>query len=587
MLAGTAQAAPEHGIAMHGAPKYPANFTHLDYVRADAPKGGELRRALTGSFDSLNHYVIKGNPGAGRELVHETLLKRAWDEPFTMYGLVADTVETPNDRSWVAFTIRPEARFHDGSPLTVDDVIFSFETLRDKGRPNHRLYYRKVTRVERVGSRGVRFTFQPGSDDRELPLIMGLMPILSRSYYATHTFDESTLTPPLGSGPYRVASVDPGRSIVYERVPDYWGRDLAINRGQNNFERIRFDYFRDSNVAFEAFKAGQTDVRQETNPTTWATGYDFPAAKDGKVVLEKLPQGRPEGMSGYVLNLRRELFADPRVREALGLAFDFEWINANLLYGAYARTTSFFANSELAATGEPTAAERKLLDPLKAQLAPAVFGPAAMPPTTDGSGNNRANLGRADQLLKDAGWTIRNGKRRRADGTELAFEVLLLSAQDEKVALTWARSLERLGVTARVRTVDSSQFELRRRTFDYEVLAHNWGVTLSPGNEQAHYWGSAAAAEEGTRNYIGLKDPAVDQLITQIVAARTRDDLVAATRALDRVLRAGHYVVPHYYLPEDRVALWNRLAHPDVMPTYGYVIETWWQDPAKAATNPR
>lgn len=572
---------------MHGAPKYTAGFGHFDYARPDAPKGGELRRGLTGSFDSLNHFVIKGNPVAGRELVHETLLKRAWDEPFTMYGLIAETVETPADRSWVAFTIRPEARFHDGTPITVDDVISSYETLRERGRPNHRLYYRKVAKVERVGERGVRFVFQPGSDDRELPLIMGLLPILSRAYYVNREFDESTLVPPMGSGPYRVASVDAGRSIVYERVPDYWGKDLAVNRGHHNFDRIRFDYYRDSNVAFEAFKAGQTDIRDEPNPVLWATSYDFPAVKDGKVVLEELPQGRPAGMSGYVYNLRRPLFQDARVREALGLAFDFEWINANLLYGAYSRTTSFFANSELAAGGAPTPGELALLEPLKARLAPAVFGPAVQPPVTDGSGNNRANLGRADRLLKEAGWTIRNGKRSRADGTELAFEVLLLSAQDEKVALTWARSLERLGVTARVRTVDSSQFELRRRTFDYDMLVHTWGVTLSPGNEQAHYWGSAAAEQEGTRNYIGLKDPAVDALIEKIVAARTRDDLVAGTRALDRVLRAGHYVVPHYYLPEDRVALWNRLGHPAAMPTYGYVIETWWQDPTRAQALPR
>lgn len=572
---------------MHGAPKYAAGFQQFDYVRADAPKGGELRRGLTGSFDSLNHFVIKGNPVAGRELVHETLLKRAWDEPFTMYGLIADTVETPDDRSWVGFTIRPEARFHDGSPITIDDVIFSFETLRDKGRANHRLYYRKVAKVERVGARGVRFVFQPGEDDRELPLIMGLMPILSRAYYATREFDESTLVPPLGSGPYRVAAVDAGRSITYERVAEYWGRDLAVNRGHHNFDRIRFDYYRDSNVAFEAFKAGQTDLRDEPNPVLWATSYDFPAVQDGRVVLEKLPQGRPAGMSGYVFNLRRPLFADARVREALGLAFDFEWINANLLYGAYTRTESYFANSELAAKGEPSAAERALLEPLRARLSPAVFGPAVLPPRTDGTGNNRTHLAQADRLLKDAGWSIANGKRRRADGTELSFEVLLLSAQDEKVALTWARSLERLGITARVRTVDSAQFELRRRTFDYDVLVQSWGVTLSPGNEQAHYWGSAAADQEGTRNYIGLKDSAVDALIGSLVAARTRADLVAATGALDRVLRAGHYVVPHYFLPEDRVALWNRLGHPAVMPTYGYVIETWWQDPARAQALPR
>ncbi|MEQ8246788.1 MAG: extracellular solute-binding protein [Alphaproteobacteria bacterium] len=579
----TASAEPMHGIAMHGAPKYPAGFEHLDYVNPDAPKGGSLGRGLQGTFDSLNPYILKGTPAAGRHHVFESLLKRVWDEPFTLYGLIAETVETPDDRSWVEFTLRPEARFHDGTPITIDDVIFSHETLRDRGQANMQLFYRKVTRVERVGTRGVRFAFDPDQADRELPLLMGLMPILSKAYYATRPFDESTLEPPLGSGPYRVAAVDPGRRIRYERVADYWGKDLAVNRGQDNFDVVEYEYFRDGNVLFEAFKTGAFDFRAEGSATQWATAYDFPAVKDGRVKREEIANGRPAGMRALVFNTRRDLFADPRVREALGYAFDFEWINANLLHGAFERTTSFFANSDLAATGPPTPAELALLEPWRGQVPAAVFAAPQQLPRSDGTGNNRANLRTARQLLQDAGWVVRDGAMVRAsDGTPFAFEILLVFPEDERIALTFVRNLERLGIKVSVRTVDTAQYEFRRQTYDYDMIVHTWRITLSPGNEQAHYWGTAAADQEGTRNYIGVKSAAVDAMIYQVTASRDRAQLVSAMRALDRVLLAGHYVIPLYHQRGDRLAYWDKFARPQTIPTYGFVLETWW---AKDAAN--
>jgi microcin C transport system substrate-binding protein len=572
-----AQAEPMHGIAMHGAPTYGPDFDHLSYVNPDAPKGGALRRGLQGTFDSLNPFILKGSPAAGRHHVFESLLKRVWDEPFTLYGLIAETVETPEDRSWVEFTLRPEARFHDGAPITVDDVVFTYETLRAQGRANMRLFYSKVARVDRVGARGVRFTFDPAQADRELPLLMGLMPIISKAYYADRTFDETTLEPPMGSGPYRVASVDPGRIITYERVADYWGKDLAINRGQDNFAAIRYEYFRDGNVLMEGFKSGAFDFRAEGSAVQWATGYNFPAAKDGQVKREELINQRPAGMRALVFNSRRDLFADPKVRQALGFAFDFEWINANLLHGAFERTTSFFANSELAAQGAPSPDEHALLERWRGQVPDTVFEEAVIPPVTDGSGNVRANLRIARRLLQEAGWVVRDGAMVRAsDGTRFAFDILLVFPENERIALTFARNLERLGIKVGVRTVDTAQYEFRRQTYDYDMIIHTWRISLSPGNEQAHYWGAAAADQPGTRNYIGIKSAAVDWLIDQVTNSPDRRQLVTAMRALDRVLRAGHYVVPLYHQQVDRVAYWNKFGRPDVIPTYGFVLESWW-----------
>lgn len=573
---------------MHGTLKYGPDLTHLDYVNPDAPKGGELRLALTGTFDSLQPFIIKGSAAAGRQYVFESLLKRVWDEPFSLYGLIAESVEVPDDRSWVAFTLRPEARFQDGSPITVDDVIFSMETLRDQGRPNHKLFYSKIARTERLGERTVKFIFKEEEADRELPLLMGLMPIVSKAYYTGREFNQTSLEPPLGSGPYRIVKVDPGRAVVYQRDETYWGRGLPINRGQNNFERIRFDYFRDGNVLIEAFKAGEYDLRRESSADRWATNYAFPAVANGKVKMEMLPNTRPAGMRGFVFNTRREIFADVRVREAIGQLFDFEWTNENLLRGAYKRTTSYFANSDLASSGLPSAAELVLLDPFRGQIPESVFSAEFKVPVSDGSGNIRPALRRAQALLKDAGWEVRERKMTRVtDGRRLAFEILLVSPSDEKIALTFARNLERLGVEAKVRTVDLAQYIFRRRTYDYDMIINRWGISLSPGNEQAFYWGSEAADQDGTRNYMGVKDPAVDAMVKKIGASVDRAALVTAVRALDRILLAGHYVVPLYHLTEDRVAYWDRLGRPEVTPIYGFVLETWWEDPVKAAALPR
>ena len=581
-LAGTeAPAAPAHGIAMHGEPKYGPGFRHLDYVNPDAPRGGEMRRAATGTFDNLNPFIIKGVVAHGRHHVFESLLKRTWDEPFSLYGLIAETIDVPDDRSSIAFTLRPEARWHDGSPITVDDVIFSWETLKEQGRPNHRLYYGKVREIERPDARTVRFVFDTDPPDRELPLILGLMPIISKAYYADVTFDETTLTPPLGSGPYVIESVDAGRSIVYRRNPDYWGRDLPINRGQHNVERISYDYYRDDDVMMEAFRAGEYDLRLERSATRWATGYDFPAVDDGRVRLEQLPHGRPSGMFAMVFNTRRGVFADRAVRYALSLAFDFAWVNRALLQGAYVRTGSIFDNSELGSRGLPEGGELALLEPHRETLPPELFDTAYHAPAVEGG--LRKNLAAARRLLAEAGWEVRDGALVRAsDGLPMAFEILLANPGNEKIALAFIRNLERLGVAAKVRTVDTAQYQYRRNVYDFDMIVYRWGMSLSPGNEQAFYWGAEAADQEGTRNYPGIRDPAVDDLIARMTEARAREDFVDVVRAMDRVLMWGHYLLPLYHLNDDRYAYWDKYGRPEVTPVYGAVLDTWWEEPGKA-----
>ena len=574
-------AAPTHGIAMHGAPKYGPDFQHLDYVNPVAPKGGELKRAATGTFDNLNPFIIKGVVAHGRHHVFESLLKRTWDEPFSLYGLIAESVEVPDDRSSVTFTLRPEARFHDGSPITVDDVIFSWETLKEQGRPNHRLYYNKVRKIERPDERTVRFLFETETPDRELPLILGLMPIVSKAYYSSVTFEETTLTPPLGSGPYRIESVDAGRGIVYRRDPDYWGQHLPINRGQNNFDRIGYDYYRDDEVMMEAFRAGEYDLRQELSATRWATGYDFPAVEDGRVTLELLPHGRPSGMFAMVFNTRQPMFADRAVRYALSLAFDFEWINKALLQGAYVRTNSIFDNSELGARGLPEGGEIALLELHRDRLPPELFDAAYHAPAVEGG--LRKNLATARRLLAEAGWGIDDGSlRRTSDGLPMAFEILLVNPGNEKIALNFTRNLKRLGVEAKVRTVDTAQYQYRRNVYDFDMLIYRWGMSLSPGNEQAFYWGAEAATQEGTRNYPGIEDPVVDELIALMTQAREREDFVDTIRAMDRVLMWGHYLLPLYHLNDDRFAYWDKFGRPAFTPVYGAILDAWWEEPGKA-----
>ncbi|MGE0668565.1 MAG: extracellular solute-binding protein [Sphingomonadales bacterium] len=573
VAAPVAAAAPMHGIAMHGEPKYKAGFSHTDYVNPDAPKGGRLVMSKAGSFDSLNPFIIRGNRADGVSLTFDTLMTRGLDEPFTLYGLIAESVEVPDDRSWVIFRLRPEARFHDGRPVTADDVIFSLETLRDHGRPNHHTYYSQVTRIEKLGPRAVKLSFG-ATADRELPMILGLLPVLPKHWFEGRVFDQPSLDAIPGTGPYKVETVSPGRSITYRRDPGYWGRDLPINRGRYNFDRVRFDYFRDDDMALEAFKAGSVDFRAETSPRKWASAYDGEALRDGRIVMRVLPNGLPAGLNGMVFNTRRPLFRDRRVREALVEAFNFEWLNEKLFYGAYARTMGIFDNSELSAPLEPGPDERRLADELGASDHPALRAPLRPPPRAGDGG--RANLARAKSMLDALGYRLRNGALADPAGAPFRFEIMLDDPSNLRVAQQYARDLARLGIRAEPRLVDAAQYQERMTTYDFDMAVYFWGQSLSPGNEQAFYWGSAAADRPGTRNYMGVKDPLIDRLVERITAARTRAGLVTAARLLDRVIRAGVYVIPLYHLKGDRVAYWNRIAMPEVTPLTGYAFETWW-----------
>ncbi|MGJ3260098.1 MAG: extracellular solute-binding protein [Rhodospirillales bacterium] len=574
---------PQHGIAMHGDLKYGPDFKHFDYVNPDAPKGGKIRLGAIGGFDSLNPFIVKGNAAGGASFVYDTLLTSSADEAFSEYGLLAETVRVPDDRSWVEFKLRDGARWHDGKPVTADDVIFSFNTMVEKGRPFFRFYYGSVERAVKIGPKTVRFDFKPG-ENRELPLILGQLTVLPKHYWETREFDATTLEPPLGSGAYRVKSVEPNRSIVLERVEDYWGKDLPVNVGTNNFDVIEFEYYRDAQVAIEAFTGGRFDFRRENSSKAWATAYDVPAVKNGLIKLEEFDHDRPAGMQGFAFNMRRDMFKDPKVREALAYAFDFEWSNKNLFYGQYTRTRSYFENSELAATGLPSDAELKLLEPYRGQIPGEVFTKEYNPPETDGSGNIRGNLRTASKMLRDAGWVIKDGVRvNEKTGKKLEFEVLLVSPLFERIVLPFAKNLEKLGVKARVRTVESAQYQRRTDTFDYDVIVNNWGQSLSPGNEQRDFWSSDAADREGSRNATGIKSKAVDELIEKLIAAPDREALITACRALDRVLQWNHLVIPHFHAGYDRIAYWDKFGQPKVTPTRGTQFLSWWVVPEKAA----
>ncbi len=574
---------PQTWITIFGDPKFKNGFDHYPYVNPDAPKGGELRQAAMGTFDSLNPFIVKGQPAAGAESVFDTLMSRSADEPETDYGLVAQSAEIPPDKSWVIFNLRPEARFHDGSPITADDVVFSFDTLKEKGQPFFRSYYEAVTRAEKLDDHRVRFVFAPG-DNHETPSIISELPVLSKNYWAKHKFDETTLDPPLGSGPYRIKSFEVGRTIVLERVPDYWAKDLPVNKGLNNFDTIRVDYYRDTTVELEAFKAGAFDLRIENESKKWATGYDFPARREGHVKLQRFPNQRGQGMQGYAYNLRRPIFQDWRVRRALDYAFDFEWDSKHLFYGEYVRTTSYYSNSELAAPALPTPDELKLLEPLRGQVPDELFTQPHTLPTTDGSGDIRDNLKKAADLLKEAGYEIKDGKQVNSKtGQPLTFEILLEDPAFERITLPFAQNLARLGVTANVRTVDSAQYKNRTDSFDFDMIVDLWGESDSPGNEQREFWGSASADQTGSRNTVGIKSKAVDALIEKLVSAPDREALVTACHALDRVLLWGEYVIPHFHQAQDRVAYWDKFGMPDAIPKDGVQLMAWWVDPAKAA----
>lgn len=576
-----AGAEPRHGIAMHGEPKYPADFRHFDYVNPDAPKGGRIVFGRQGSFDSLNQMIVKGSaaPGA-REYVHESLLARSQDEPFTLYGLLAESVETPADRSWVTFTLNPKARFSDGRPVTVDDVVFSLELLREKGRPLHRSYYSKVEKIERIGERGVKLFFK-ADGDREIPLILGLMPVLPKHLVDPATFDQSSLAMPIGSGPYTFQSVEPGVSITLKRNPDYWGRDLPVNRGLYNFDEIRYEFYRDANSMFEAFKKGLFDVNAEADPGRWARDYQFPAAQDGRVATRTFETGTPAGMNALVFNTRRPIFADRRVREALTLLFDFEWINKNLYHGLYQRSQSYFDRSELSSHGRPAdAREKELLAAFPDAVIPEAMDGTLALPQSDGSGRDRDMRRRAVDLLKQAGYELGgDGKlASRATGLPLRFEMLAQSRDQERLFLNYKASLSLVGIEVDIRQVDTAQFWNRKTNFEFDMIQNIWTASLSPGNEQSYRWSSSAAETEGSFNYAGVKSPAVDAMIAAMLAAKGREEFVSAVRALDRVLLSGAYVVPLFHLPGQWVAYWTRLRHPETTPTYGYQIDSWWID---------
>ncbi|MDG2072011.1 MAG: extracellular solute-binding protein [Pseudomonadales bacterium] len=538
----------QHAIAMHGSVKYPPGFKNFDYVNPDAPKGGSLLMHHIGTFDSFNSFIVKGNPSSDVELIYNALATQSADEAFTQYGELAEEIYMPEDRSWVAFKLRADARWHDGKPITVEDVIWTFNTLVKEGLPFFRFYYGNIAEVIKGGDDIVRFNFKPG-ENQELPLIIGQLVVLPKHYWSTRDFSKTTLEPPLGSGPYRIKTFEPGRSLILERVDDYWGKNIAVHKGYYNFDEIRFDYYRDGDIALEAFKAGEYDLRQESSAKNWATAYEISAVKEGLIVKRPFEHNRTAGMQGFVFNSRRAIFKDVRVRKALAYAFDFEWSNQNLFYNQYVRSRSYFDNSELAATGLPGPDELKFLEPLKAQLPAEVFTTAYEPPAGGGPRALRRNLRVAGQLLEEAGWSIKEGKRvHRDSGQQLLFEVMLVSPSWERIVLPYGRNLEKLGVDLTVRTVDTSQYRQRLDSYDFDMIVMTFPQSQSPGNEQRAMWGSDGALLEGGRNYIGIRDPAIDVLIEHVIEAKDRPALIAATRATDRALQWGHWVIPHWHV---------------------------------------
>jgi microcin C transport system substrate-binding protein len=579
-------AEPQHGLSLFGDLKYKADFQHFDYVNPDAPKGGTVKFAATGTFNTFNAFQLIGDKPAGEGQIFDTLMSPSYDEPASSYGLIAQSVEVAPDKSSVTYSLRPEAKFQDGSKITPEDVVWTFDTLKSKAHPRYKLYYADVLKAEKVGGNAVKFTFRNG-DNRELPTIVGEMPVLSAAAWSKIDFEKPLQQAPLGSGPYKIASFEMGRSITYQRDPNYWGKDLPVNRGRYNFDTIRYDYYRDPSIALEAFKAGQFDIRLENVSKNWAVGYDSPALSAGLIKKELIPNKLPQGMQGFGFNTRKPLFQDSKVRDALAYLFDFEWTNKNLFYGAYTRSRSYFSNSELAATGTPTADEMKLLEPLKGEIPGEVFTKEYDPPKTDGSGDVRDNLRAALKLLGEAGWSVKSGKLVNAQAQPFQFEFLLSQNQAdfERVVLPFAQNLKRIGIEMSVRSVDPAQYENRMKSFDYDMTIVGIGESLSPGNEQREYWTSASADEKGSQNYMGIKSKAIDALVDAVINAQDRAGLVTATHALDRVLTWGHYVIPNWYLASFRVASWDKFARPDISPPYppgGPALDTWWIAPQRA-----
>ncbi|PZQ47386.1 MAG: hypothetical protein DI551_03575 [Micavibrio aeruginosavorus] len=581
-------ATPQPSIAMHGETKYKADFAHLDYVNPDAPKGGTLKIHDIGTFDSLNPFIIKGQAAAGmaylgQSYIYDALMEQSTDEPFSMYGLLAETIERPDDNSWVAFNLRPEAKWADGKPVTADDVVWTFNAMMEKGAPFFKAYYGDVKSVEATSPRRVIFKFAH-NDNAELPLIIAQLAILPKHYWTAESRDigATTLTPPLGNGPYKVGAVAPGRSIEYIRNPDYWGKDLPINKGRFNFDRIVTDYYKDNNVALEAFLAGQYDYRLENTEKLWQTAYNAPAIKDGRIIKEEIKHGRPAGMQSFLYNTRRPVFADAAVRKALAYAFDFEWSNKQFAYGKYTRTDSFFENSDLAApAGAPAGEELKILEAYRGKIPEEVFTARYEPPKNDGTGNMRDSLRAAAKILDDAGWKLgSDGIRANAKGDKLKFEIIDASPMFERWVLPFIANLKKIGVSANYRVLDPAQYQNRINEFDFDMTVGSIPQSDSPGNEQRDFWSSANADITGGRNYVGVKDKTVDDLIEKIIRAKSREELVALCHALDRILLAGYYVIPQWHSDHFNLAYWKKLERPQTLsPLTPGVSDTWWARP--------
>jgi microcin C transport system substrate-binding protein len=594
-----------HGLAMHGDLKYPADFAHFDYARPDAPKGGALRLGAIGGYDSFNGFILRGSPAEGLELLYDTLLVESADEPFSCYGRLVETMEVPADRSSVTFDLRPGARWHDGKPITADDVVFTFNSLMEKGHPSFKFYYKSVQAVEKLGERRVRFAFSQDETNREMPLIIGQIAVLPKHYWEGRDLAATTLDPPLGSGPYRLKAFEANRYVTYERVPDYWAADIPVCRGLYNAGEITYEYYRDQVVLLEAFKAGKLDIHVESMAKNWATAYDLPAVTQGLMLKEEIPHQRTAGMQAYVFNLRRPIFQDPRVRQAVACAFDFTLSNRKFFYDSYTRCRSYFGNSELEAKGLPEGEELEVLRQLDkespGQVPPEVFtaeyNAPSTGPWTDEKEHSRAmrqNLRQAKDLLQAAGWTVRAEDRAlvnqavrdaRNEPMPFAFEVLLVSPAFERITLPFTQELEKLGIKATVRTVDTAQYQNRVDSYDFDMVVQSWGQSQSPGNEQRDMWTTQAAGTNGSQNLAGIRSPAVDKAVDLVIQAADRKSLVQRTRALDRLLQWGHYVVPQWYYGRDRVASWDKFGRPAVVPLRGGVnLMAWWLDPAKTAS---
>ncbi|WNK18849.1 extracellular solute-binding protein [Halomonas piscis] len=582
------EASPSAGtvsaLSLYGTPELDEGFAHFPHVNPDAPKGGTMvRTAVGGSFDSTNPFIVRGTPASDVSLIYDTLMEANPNEPFSLYGLVAKGVRIAPDRSWIEFDLRRSARFQDGEPLTAEDVVFSLDILREEGNPFYRSYYAGVEKAVALSPHRVRFTLSD-TESRELPLIVAQLPILPRHYWAERDFTRPTLAAHPGSGPYRIAEVDPGRRIVYARDPDYWGKGLPVNVGQHNIGRLVFDYYRDRDIAWEAFKAGLTDYRTDARAATWAIGYDFPAVEEGLIKRLTVPDVNPSRMQAFVFNLRRDKFEDPRVREALSLTFDFPWLNANIFYDTYRRTESFFQNSPMQAEGLPSDAELALLAPFRDELI-ASHGSNAVftrPLPIEQPEALRARLKKALELLYDAGYTVEDGTLVGPDGAPLRLEVLLYDSGLERVVQPMLRNMARLGVQTSIRIVDISQYLNRVRSFDFDMVISQFPQSNNPGNEQRDFWTSAAASRPQSRNVMGLEHPAVDALVEELITADSRKELNTVTHALDRVLRWGFYVIPHYHSGETRIAVWDKFGYPRPFPEYGMDLDAWWVDPERA-----